>query len=162
MVTEKGTEKKPAAENGEGEIEGLKQQNQALQRELQARDATVARLEQEKTDRDGQMVELKKKTEDTESRLAELDEARAGAVEAYREQVVRGNPGVLADMITGETIEEIDTSRQQALALIDKVRQEMEAEASNMRIPGGAPARTPVDLTGLSAREKIRYAIGGS
>ena len=103
-----------------------------------------------------------KAMEDAEGRTKEIGENLTKAVASYKEQVIQGNPGVPADMIVGETVEEIDESLEKALALIEKVRQEMEAEASKMRIPGGAPQRTPMDLSGLSAREKIQYAIGGS
>jgi ABC-type iron transport system FetAB permease component len=74
---------------------------------------------------------------------------------------VAANPGVLAEMITGESIEAINKSLENAKALIERVRQEIEAEASRTRIPSGAPQRTPLDLSVLSPREKIQYAIGG-
>jgi len=38
----------------------------------------------------------------------------------------------------------------------------MEEEVSKARIPAGAPQRVPPDLSALSPREKIQYAIGGS
>ncbi|HEY98413.1 MAG TPA: hypothetical protein G4O16_09575 [Dehalococcoidia bacterium] len=158
MATEKIAE---TADNQE-EIEALKQENEELVRELKDRDATILRLERERAERDSEIAALKEAMADAESRINEVNENLAQAIAAYKEQVIQGNPGVPADMIIGETVEEIDESLKKALALIEKVRQEMEAEASKMRIPGGAPQRTPVDLSGLSAREKIQYAIGRS
>jgi len=76
--------------------------------------------------------------------------------------VVQANPGVLAELITGDTVEEVNESLKNAQVLVDRVRQEMEAEASKTRIPAGAPQRAPLDLSALSPREKIQYAIGGS
>ena len=75
--------------------------------------------------------------------------------------VVQANPGVPAELITGDTIEEVNVSLKNAQAIVDRVRQEMEAEASKTKIPAGAPQRTPPDLSALSPREKIKYAIGG-
>ena len=80
----------------------------------------------------------------------------------YKEIVVQANPGVLAEMITGDTIEEVNESLKNARAIMERVRQEMEAEAARTRIPAGAPQRAPLDLSALSAREKIQYAIRGS
>ena len=158
MVTEKISE----IADGEDEAENLKHENEALNRELKDRDAAILKLEQERAARDSEIVALKQAMEDAEGRIKETGENLTKAVASYKEQVIQGNPGVPADMIVGETVEEIDESLEKALALIEKVRQEMEAEASKMRIPGGAPQRTPMDLSGLSAREKIQYAIGGS
>jgi predicted RNase H-like nuclease (RuvC/YqgF family) len=158
MVTDKNSE---TADSGDEE-EAQKQENEELEREVKGRDATILRLEQERAERDSEIASLKQAMEEAESRIDELGEALAKAVAAYREQVIQGNPGVPADMVTGETVEEIDESVKKGLALVEKVRQEMEAEAAKTRIPGGAPPRTPIDLSGLSAREKIRYAIGGS
>jgi hypothetical protein len=65
-------------------------------------------------------------------------------------------------MITGGTIEEINKTLQGARALMERVRREIEAEAARTRIPAGAPARTPPDMSALTAREKIQYALGGA
>lgn len=156
------TEKNPEMVDSQDEVEILKRQNEELIRELKDRDATILKLEQERADRDSEIAALKQAMKDTEDRINEINDNLAQAVAAYKERVIQGNPGVPADMIAGETVEEIDESLEKALVLIEKVRQEIEAEASKMRIPGGAPQRKPIDLSGLSAREKIRYAIGGS
>lgn len=158
MVKEKISE----MADSEDELEVLKRENEALNRELKDRDAVILKLEQERAERDGEFASLKQAREEAKTRIDELGGALAQAVAAYREQVIQGNPGVPADIITGETVEEIDEAVKRALALVEKVRQEMEAEAAKTRIPGGAPPRIPIDLSGLSAREKIRYAIGGS
>ncbi len=158
MATEKNSE----MADGEDEVENLKQENEELNRELKDRDTAILRLEQERADRDSEIAALKQAMEDAEGRINEISENLAKAVASYTEQVIQGNPGVPADMIVGETVEEIDESLKKAMALIEKVRQEMEAEASKMRIPGGAPQRTKMDLSGLSPHEKIQYAIGRS
>lgn len=135
MVTEKNSE----IADGEDEAENLKHENEALNRELKDMDAAILKLEQERAARDSEIVALKQAMEDAEGRIKETGENLTKAVASYKEQVIQGNPGVPADMIVGETVEEIDESLKKALALIEKVRQEMEAEASKMRIPGGAP-----------------------
>ena len=144
------------------EIESLKRENEVLTRELKSRDAEIARLKQGLADKDNETVALKQALDDAERKLTDLGKALAQAVAAYKDMVVQANPGVLAELITGDTVEEVNESLKNAQALVDRVRQEMEAEASKTRIPAGAPQRTKLDLSALSPREKIQYAIGGS
>ena len=158
MVTEKTSE----MADGREEVESLKTKVTELYREIEERDAATVKLEAELEARDQRVEELQTAVAEAKCTAAELKESLAGAVAAYREQIIRGNPGVLADLISGENIEEIDESLKQATALIEKVKQEMEEEAARTRVPGGAPPRKPADLSTLSPREKIQYAIGGS
>jgi uncharacterized protein (DUF3084 family) len=141
--------------------ETLKQENEALTRELKSRDATIIKLEQALVGKDSEIVSLKQALAEAERKLADLGQALSQAVAAYKALVVQTNPGVLAELITGETVDEVNESLKNAQALVDRVRQEMEAEASKTRIPAGAPQRAPLDLSALSPREKIKYAIGG-
>jgi septal ring factor EnvC (AmiA/AmiB activator) len=161
MVTEKEQEKTEDAEEAENRLEDLQQENEYLNRELKSKDATIIRLEQELTGKDNEIAALKQALGESRQTLDELGKALPEAVAAYKEMVVQANPGVLAELITGETIEEVDESMKNAQALVERVRQEMEAEASRTKVPAGAPQRTPLDLSGLSPREKIQYAIRG-
>jgi predicted RNase H-like nuclease (RuvC/YqgF family) len=144
------------------ELTLLKQENQALAREVEARVANIARLEQTVAEKDTEIAALTKSLDEARQALDELGQALPQAVAAYKELVVQANPGLLAELITGDTIEAVDASLKQARALVERVRQEMEAEAARTRVPAGSPPRAPLDLSGLSAREKIQYAIGGS
>ena len=144
------------------EAEGLLRENEMLRRELESRSAAIVGLEQVLAERDGEIVVLKDSQEEAGRKMAELGEALVQTVADYRELLVQANPGVLAELITGETVAEVDESLKHARALVERVRQEMEAEASRTRIPAGAPQRVPLDLSALSPREKIQYAVGGS
>ncbi len=161
MVTEKERENAEEVEAAGDGLDELKQQNEALTRELASRDAMITRLEQALAGKDSEIAALKQALSESERKLADLGEALAQSVAAYKELVVQANPGVLADLITGDTVEQVNESLKNAQALVDRVRQEMEAEASKIRIPAGAPQRAPLDLSALSPREKIQYAIGG-
>jgi len=161
MVTEKEQGNTDELEANGDEIERLKQDKEALTRELKSRDATIIRFEQTLAGKDSEIVALKQALDEAERKLADLGKALAQAVAGYKALVVQANPGVLAELITGDTVEEVNESLKNAQALVDRVRQEMEAEASKTRIPAGAPQRAPLDLSALSPREKIQYAIGG-
>ena len=91
--------------------------------------------------------------------ITELKTLLADTVAAYKALVVRSNPGVPGELISGDTIEAINLSLESATTLIAKVRQSVEAEIASGKVPAGAPARTVPDLENLSPREKIQYGI---
>jgi hypothetical protein len=124
-------------------------------------EAVIAGLEQSLADRDAEISALKQSLEEARNALVERNGALAGAVSAYREAIVRANPAVLADMVAGASVEEVDRSLENARAVMEKARREVEAAALRARVPAGAPQRTPPDMSALTAREKIQYALGG-
>ena len=143
------------------ELERLKQEKEALTRELESRNATVVELEQVVASKDSEIVILKQAVAESDRKLAELNNTLAQAVASYKGLVTETNPEVPDELITGDTIDAINESLENARALIDRVKQGIEAEVSKTKIPVGAPQRTPLDLSVLSPREKIQYAIGG-
>ncbi len=143
------------------ELERLKQEKEALTRELESRNATIVELEQVVASKDSEIVILKQAVAESDRKLAELNNTLAQAVASYKGLVTETNPEVPDELITGDTIDAINESLENARALIDRVKQGIEAEVSKTKIPVGAPQRTPLDLSVLSPREKIQYAIGG-
>ena len=143
------------------ELARLKQEKDTLTGELASRSAVVTELEQAVASRESEIVTLNEAIAESGNKLAEINNTLAQAVVSYKDLAVAANPGVLAEMITGDTIETVNGSLENARALVDKVKGEMEAEASRTRVPAGAPQRMPPDLSVLSPREKIQYAIGG-
>jgi predicted nuclease with TOPRIM domain len=143
------------------ELDALKQENEALKNELKTKHALVIELEQKLTEKDNELAALQESLEqalqDSASLRHQLDEALA----AYKEMVQQANPGLVAGMVKGDTIEEINESLKSARALVEKVKQEVAAENAKVRVPAGAPQRTPLDLSGLTPREKIKYAMEG-
>lgn len=162
MVTKEEQAKTDGLEAPGDEVDGLRQGNEALARELKSRDTTIIRLEQALAGKDSEVVALKQAAAEAERRLADLGGALAQAIASYKAMVVQANPGVLAELITGDTVDEVNESLKNAQALVNRVRQEVEAEASRTRVPAGAPQRATLDLSALSPREKIQYAIGRS
>jgi len=161
MVKEKEQEKTDEVETTEDNLEVLQHEKEALIRELASRESAIARLEQELADRDNEVATRKRALDEAENTISDLNNALTKAVSDYKTQVVQSHPGILAELVTGDTIEDVNESLKNAQALMERVRQEVEDEASRTRVPAGAPQRAPADLSALSPREKIQYAIGG-
>ena len=161
MVADKEQELIDELEAARAELERLKPEKEALTRELESKNATIAELEQALASKDGEIAILKQAVADSDQKLVEINNTLAQAVASYKALVVETNPEVPDELITGETIDAINESLGNARALIDRVKQGIEAEVSRTRVPVGAPQRAPLDLSVLSPREKIQYAIGG-
>ena len=123
--------------------------------------ARIIELEQTVAGLNSEMATLKQAVAESEEKLTTINHSLAEAVAGYKDLVTQSNPEVPEELITGDTIEAINESLEKARTLVSKVRHELEAEITAGRVPTGAPIRTPADLSALSPREKINYAIGG-
>ena len=141
-----------------GELENLLARRDE---ELVSKASRISELEQIIAERDDQIAALKQSVAELEQKLTDLNDALTRAVASYKALAIKSNPGVPEELITGDTIEEIDESLANAQILIDKVRQGLETEIAAVKVPAGAPQRAPLDISALSPREKIQYAIGG-
>ncbi len=130
--------------------------------ELSKANARFVELEQAVAGKENEIAALKQTGAELEEKLATTSNSLAEAVASYKTTVVQANPEVIEELITGDTIESINESLSKAKALVSKVRQGVETEISLARVPAGAPERTSLDLSALSPREKIQYAIGGN
>ncbi len=140
------------------ELEGLVAEKgeeiRARDTRLSEAEARVTELEQTVADRDSELAK-------SDEALTEMKNSLAEAVSSYRALVVQANPDIPDELITGDSIEAINQSLENARALISRVRQVLEEEVAKTRVPSGAPQRAPPDLSALSPREKIQYSIGG-
>lgn len=134
-------------------VEGTNQENEQTQRETE--------LEQTVADKESEITALKKSEGELKEKLSALDTSLAEAVKSYKGRVIQLNPGLTEELIEGGTIEAIDKSLEKAMGIIGRVKKSVEKEISHSRVPAGAPGRRSADLSGLSPREKIQYAIGG-
>jgi chromosome segregation ATPase len=143
------------------ERESLRQEKEVLNGELEARETTISELQETLATRDTEIAGLKQTIAEAEGKLAEINDSLSQAVASYRELVAAAHPEIPPELIAGDSVEAVDESLQSARTLVDKVRQGIEEESSRTRVPAGAPQRAPLDLSVLSPREKIEYAIGG-
>lgn len=144
-------------EPGGGELEARLAESEAA---LAEKNSRASELEQALAGRDDQIADLKQSLAELEAQLTGLKDGRSQAIASYRELVVRSNPDLPEELITGDSVEEIDQSLASARALIDRVRERLETEIAGARIPAGSPLRAAADLSALSPQEKIQYAMG--
>ena len=128
--------------------------------ELASRDTRISELEQAAASLESEIATLKQAVVESDDSLNKLNESLKQAVASYKTLVIQSNPDVPEELITGDSIEAITGSLASARELVTKIRKGMEAEVSLARVPIGAPERTAPDLSALSPREKIQYAIG--
>ena len=133
--------------------------------ELKARLVELERVVGQKDEELGRastrIMELERLVTEANERVSKINKDLEKAVSGYKALVVRSNPDVLEELITGDSIEAVESSLASARELVSRVRKGVEAEISLVKIPVGAPQRTSVDLSALSPREKIQYGIGG-
>lgn len=146
------------SEAGVAELESLMAQKDE---ELAKANARLVELEQVVASKDSEIATLKQAEAELEGRLTTVSNSLAEAVTGYKAMAIQANPEVIEELVSGDTIESINESLDKAKALVSKVRQGLETEISLAKVPAGAPERTSPDLSALSPREKIQYAIAG-
>jgi len=146
------------------ELEGLISEKD---QELTFKDTRISELERSESslqqivaDRENEIATLKQAATEADESLNKMGESFKQAVAGYKTLVIQSNPDVPEELVTGDSIEAINDSLTSAKELVSKIRKGMEAEISLARVPAGAPERTPPDLSALSSREKIQYAVG--
>lgn len=135
-----------------------------LEQSVAAKDAEIVTLKQTvstgEADKATLALTIKAETQSfSERRINDLTDSYTEAVSAYKAVVASANPAVPVQLITGDTIEAVDASLESAVALVTQVRLAVEADIAAGKVPAGAPPRTAPDLSTLSAREKIAYAV---
>ena len=142
------------------ELEGIKAEKETFTSELEAKVASITTLEQSVATLTAEKETLGSSVRaETQQVVKDLTDSYTLAVSAYKKALAQANPGVPLDMLTGDTIDTVDQSLVGAQALVEQVRASITAEINAGKVPAGAPARTPPDLSAMSAREKIAYAV---
>ena len=130
------------------------------------REARAAHLESQLTELDEELAKARNEAEARALEQAAVTEANEAlqkqlqdAAQRYRALALQHSPELPAELVTGETVEEIDQALQQARETVSKVRGHLESQAQAGRVPVGAPTRSGPDLSALSAEEKIRRGL---
>ena len=121
--------------------------------------ARVTELESALAEKETNLSEAKKTPDAQTADIAALKDGTAAAIAAYRKLAVGSNPIFTDELITGNTIQEVDLSIQKVNNLAAGIKARLEMELKETIIPNGAPERSGPDISGLSPREKIRAGI---
>lgn len=105
------------------------------------------------------IAQLERGIASKDSELAATRDALTGAVAKYRTALLASSPGIPQELVKGETVEEIDASLKLAQDIVARVKQQLETEVEENKVPTGAPPRAVQDLSALSPAEKIAYAL---
>jgi len=119
----------------------------------------IASLEASLAERDTSLAEAVRENDALKKDFAALDAAHREAVVEYRRLAVNSNPIFNPEMLAGNSIAEINAAMARVTDLAAKVRSRIEADIKAVSVPAGAPERSGPDISGLTAREKIRHAI---
>jgi chromosome segregation ATPase len=141
------------------EVARLRQEKTAMSQELAASDSRVAAAEEMVNARDSELAGMRHELGAVKEHFNKLNGEYSKAVAGYRSLTVTANPEIPVEMITGDDIGAIEKAVAGAKALIGKVREQLEKDREQVRVPTGSPPRTPPDLSGLSPREKINAGI---
>jgi hypothetical protein len=93
---------------------------------------------------------------------AEIDGLREklnATVPKYRQALLQASPDLPAELVVGNSVEELDRAVAIAKEVVAKVRHQLAAETADHRVPPGAPGRLQPDLSMLSPREKIMAGL---
>jgi len=152
----------------EAQTEVDRLQTIAADREARAAhlEETLAQLRDEQSQLSASLREAQAQLAARDEELAALQqevEALQGSLKAaaskYRDALLASRPEVPPDLVSGETVEEVDQQLEAALRMVAQLRSHLESQAQAVRVPTGAPARRAPDLSALSPGEKIVHGL---
>ena len=148
------------------ELEAARADVERLQAVAADREARAAHLESQLTEVRQELAQAAEQAEAREQELSALRERSGaltgqvrGAAERYRELVLRQSPELPEELVTGDSVEEIEAALERARETVSKVQGHLESQAQATRVPVGAPVRSAPDLSGLSAEQKIAAGL---
>jgi len=147
-------DKAPTAEDiaaVKAQLEEEQKAKTALEEAMAEKDAKLAELE-------AALSEAKQGSEASATELASVKEARDQAVSKYLGMAKASNPQVPQDIISGETIAEIDASVEKGKGLVASVKKTLESETAAAKVPAGAPTRGET-TEGMSNKDMIAAGL---
>lgn len=162
------------------EVVLLEEQLRAAQADIDRLQGRLAEAEARASARDAEVIEMKRQLTAANGALADkesaaetyaaeaaamrsrLEEAAARSrsdAQRYRDLVLAHEPDLPADLVSGDSIDALEQSLQQARQTVAQVRQHLEQQAQSLRVPSGAPVRSAPDTSDLSPAEKIRSGL---
>jgi len=153
--------------DAQAQIESL----QAVAADAEARAATtreeLTAAREARSSLEAELVEAAAAREAAEGELSrarsEVDEIRSHLAEAavkYREAKLASAPEVPQDLVpAAASLAEIDEGFEAAKRIASQLRERIQEERQQTRVPVGSPQRRAPDLSSLSASEKIKLGL---
>jgi hypothetical protein len=130
-----------------------------MDEELTLTPGDEAKPREAEVESDPEVVSLREALELREADLAAANESNRLAVERLRAALLALEPALTAEMLAGETVEELEASFEAARETLGRMRETVRREQARP-VSAGAPGRhTSGPLTPL---EKIRDGLGRS
>ena len=153
-------------EGARREVEDSTRRAEELKGQLGERDARLGEVQRQldeataaKESGEEELASVRAGLAERDTQLAAATEGLSHAVESYRASLVAANPEIPEEMIGGDAIGDIDASLEKAREMAGRVRPRLEEDLKATSVPAGAPQRPAPDLSELSPREKIEYAL---
>jgi chromosome segregation ATPase len=140
-------------------IQGLVDAQARYEQRIVALEDTLRLREARTMELDAALEEAEASLNEREVEIERVGGQLAQAVAVYRTSLLAAEPEILEEMVQGTTVEEIEASLARARQMVEQVRTQLEAQASQQRVPFGAPVRSAPDLSGLSPQEKILLGL---
>jgi chromosome segregation ATPase len=151
----------------QAEVDGARKEVEELKGQLGEKDATLGELQCQLAEAvasneasEQELASLRASLDEKDAQLAATAETLTQAMEKYRASLIAANPEIPEEMLIGDSIADIDASVDKAQGLVSRVRTKLEQELRVTSVPAGAPQRSGPDLSSMSPREKIQYALG--
>jgi len=107
----------------------------------------------------GELAQAQTEAQDRGEEVEALQGRLGQAAAKYRDLLLAQAPQVPAELVVGESIEEVEEAMERARRTVAQVRDHLEAQARSERVPAGSPPRGQPDLSALSPAEKIRLGL---
>jgi septal ring factor EnvC (AmiA/AmiB activator) len=140
------------AADGEARAAHLEETLAQLREEQSQLSASLREAQAQLAARDEELAALRQE-------VGALQDGLKAAASKYRDALLASQPEVPPDLVSGETVEEVDQQLEAALRMVAQLRSHLESQAQALRVPTGAPARRAPDLSALSPAEKIVYGL---
>ena len=75
-------------------------------------------------------------------------------MQRVRQSILEREPDLPQELVTGDTVAELDAAVAQARQTVAQVRQHLEQQAQALRVPAGAPVRGGPDVSSDDGRAR--------
>ncbi|MFQ5874300.1 MAG: hypothetical protein ACE5JL_10930 [Dehalococcoidia bacterium] len=162
-VTEAPGEVSEGPTPGQAELESAdstpSQEEIPQSNEEPAEEASSGEFEGQVQELETEVSRLRSSLEVREHELETLQQQMSSVTTRYRQALVASAPEVPEELIQGQTVEELDASLASARGIVEKIARQLESQAASERVPAGAPPRRPPDMSAMSPKDKILYAL---